>query len=392
LDYDIDSELIRRDFPVSRRNIYMNNGAIAPTPLSTVKAITDFLLKCSEDGPSSERMSQFIESLMKETRIRISHLINCETEEIVFTQSTTEGINYVANGVQLNKNDSIIVRDGTQEHSANYLPWLQLSRRKSVKIDELRIDENGFFDVAELEKMSKKKNTRLVVLSHALYNNGAIMPVDKVGKIAKENNILYCIDAAQTVGSINVDVKKIGCDFMAFPAFKWICGPLGVGVFYCNKKAVHSLSPQFIGAESAILTEQKKISLHESPKRFQAGFRNYPGIAGLESSLRYILRLGIMNIRKKNTKIANLLRDELAKIPSVIIYGPESDNLRTSIISFSSTKLNSEDIVTKLQQNQTILAKRSMGNRGDVVRASPHFFNNEEDVIRVGNFLKSLLR
>ena len=217
------------------------------------------------------------------------------------------------------------------------------------------------------------------------------MPVEKVGKIANENNILYCIDAAETVGSINVDVKKIGCDFMAFPSFKWICGPLGIGVFYCNKKAAHFLSPQFIGGESAILTEQKKISLREPPERFQSGFRNYPGIAGLESSLRYILRLGIMNIRKKNTKIANLLRDELARIPSVIIYGPEDDNLRTSIISFSSTKLNSEDIVNKLQQNETILATRSMGNRGNVVRASPHFFNNEEDVMRVGNILKSLI-
>ena len=129
MDYDIDSELIRRDFPITRRNIYMNNGAIAPTPISTVKAITDFLLKCSEDGPASERISKSIESLMKETRVRISHLINCEIEEIVFTQSTTEGINYIANGVELNKNDSIIVRGGIQEHSANYLPWLNYQEK-----------------------------------------------------------------------------------------------------------------------------------------------------------------------------------------------------------------------------------------------------------------------
>ena len=86
------------------------------------------------------------------------------------------------------------------------------------------------------------------------------MPVEEVGKITKENDILFCIDAAQTVGSIETDVKKIGCDFMAFPAFKWICGPLGLGILYCNKKAAEILKPQSIGSESATLSSDQKDS------------------------------------------------------------------------------------------------------------------------------------
>ena len=147
-DNGFEFDLIQKDFPVTRKKVYMNNGAIAPTPISTIKSITDFLLKCSEDGPDSKITYDYIVSLMKELRTRITHIINCDPNEIVFTQSTTEGLNYVCNGIDWKKNDSVIIRGGPQEHYANYLPWLQLSKRKVVKLNELEIDENGYFDLA----------------------------------------------------------------------------------------------------------------------------------------------------------------------------------------------------------------------------------------------------
>lgn len=407
----IESDSIRRDFPVTHRKVYMNSGAIAPTPLSTIKTITDFLVKSSEEGPGSTIISESVTSLMKELRTRITHLINCEPGEVVFTQSTTEGLNYVSSGINWNRktNDSIIVRGGPHEHSANYLPWLQVSKKKGVKLHELKIDENGYFELDELETLLKSANnasyrgsTRLITLSHALYNIGTIMPVVEVGKIARKNQALFCIDAAQTVGSICVDVKKIGCDFMAFPAFKWICGPVGIGIFYCNKKAAKILLSQFIGGESAALSvdenqkRKKVITYANSPERFEAGFRNYSGVAGMESSLRYILRLGIENIRKKNLRIANVLRDELAKIPNIKIHGPEDEKLRTSIISFSpvssSSKVDSKTLVNKLEQNEIIFAERDIGTGMKAVRASPHFFNTEEEALRAARYIKDILK
>ena len=418
--YDIiKSDSIRRDFPVTHRKVYMNNGAIAPTPLSTIKSITDFLVKSSEGGPGSTFISEYITSLMKELRTRITHLINCEPEDVIFTQSTTEGLNYVSGGIKWSRkaNDSIIVRGGTHEHYANYLPWLRVSKRKGIKLHELKIDEDGYFELEELEALLKKKtngnhnnksnsgSTTLITLSHALYNNGSIMPVTEVGKIARENQALFCIDAAQTVGSICVDVKKIGCDFMAFPAFKWICGPVGMGIFYCSKKAAEFLVPHFIGSESATFSadekqKQKKIITYaDGPERFQAGFRNYGGVAGMESSVRYILRLGIENIRKKNLKIANVLRDELAKIPNIKIHGPDDENLRTSIVSFSPVSssstyslVDSRTIVNKLEQNEIIFAERDIGGGMKAVRGAPHFFNTEEEAVRAAHYLKDILR
>lgn len=188
--------------------------------------------------------------------------------------------------------------------------------------------------------LEKEKSPRLITLSHALYNNGAIMPVDELGKITRINDVLFCIDAVP-VGSIEIDVKRIGCDFMAFPTFKWICGPLGLGVLYFRKKAAEELKPQSIGSESATLSsDQNTLAYLEPPTKFQTGFRNFPALADLEASVRYLLRIGLGNIRSMNLKVANTPRTELEKISGIKLYGPEDENLRTSIVSFSSAEVN----------------------------------------------------
>lgn len=381
-------EQIKRDFVVTKKTIYMNNGAIAPTPLSTIKAVTDFMLKCAETGPDAPQSSDYIASLLDELRTRVAHLINCEQDEVVLVQSTTDGLNIVANGIGWKSGDSIVVRGGRHEHYANYLPWVSLSQRKGVQLRELAVDGNGFFDLGEIERLMK--GARLVTMSHALYNTGAIMPLEEVGKIAKANNTLFCVDAAQSAGTIPIDVKKIQCDFMAFPGFKWLCGPMGIGAFYCSKKSTDSLSPPAIGIESARLSEHNVITYFNTPTRFQAGFRNFPGAAGLEASLRYILRIGLEIIRKKNMKVAGTLRDEVGKISGVRMYGPDDESKRTSIVTFM-LPADSSTIVKKLEQNNIIFAARDVGNDKKAIRAAPHFFNSEEEVNTAVSYIKSLL-
>ena len=385
---DIDDQ-IKRDFAVTRKTIYMNNGAIAPTPLSTIKAVTDFMLKCAEAGPDAPQTSEYVTSLLDELRTRVAHLINCDRDEVVLVQSTTEGLNIAANGVGWKHGDAMVVRGGRHEHYANYLPWVSLSHRKGVQLRELAIDESGYFDLGDLEKLIK--GARLITMSHALYNTGAIMPLEEVGRIAQQNNALFCVDAAQSAGTIPIDVKKMGCDFMAFPGFKWLCGPTGIGAFYCSKKASEVLSPQAIGSESATLSEQNAISYLDMPARFQAGFRNYPGAAGLEASLRYVLRIGLESVRKKNMKAAGILRDVIGKIPDVRLYGPDDENKRTSIVTFTAST-DSSILVKKLEQNNIIFASRDIGGGKKAVRAAPHFFNSEEEAETAASYVKNLLR
>jgi cysteine desulfurase/selenocysteine lyase len=381
-------EQIRRDFAVTKKTIYMNNGAVAPTPLSTIKAVTDFMLRCAEAGPDTPQISDYVVSLLDELRTRLAHLINCERDEVVLVQSTTEGLNMVANGIGWQKGDAIVVRGGRQEHYANYLPWVSLSEKKGVQLRELAVDKSGYFGTSELEK--SMKGARLVTMSHALYNTGAIMPLDEVGRIAEENNALFCVDAAQSAGTIPIDVKKIGCHFMAFPGFKWLCGPTGIGALYCSRKASEMLMPPAIGIESAALSDQNVIVYFEMPTRLQAGFRNFPGSAGLEASLRYILRVGLEQVRKRNMKVANVLRDEIGKIPGVRLYGPDDESMRTSIVTFMAPA-DSSALVKKLEQNSIIFAARDVGGGKKAVRAAPHFFNNEEEATTAASHVKSLI-
>lgn len=396
MDYDKakqnDIELILKDFPITKKKIYMNCGSFAPTPISTIKSITDFLVRCSEEGPDSSSVQEYITLLMKELRQILCRLINCEPEEIIFTQSTTEGLNYVASGLEWKKSDIIIARGGLHEHYSNYFPWLNVSIKYGVKIEEVKIDKNGFFDLDKIDKIAKNKNSRLITLSHVLYNNGAIMPVEEIGKIAKKHSLLYSIDAAQSVGTINVNVRKIGCDFLAFPGFKWICGPSGIGIFYCKKESAPVLIPKYIGGESAIITEEKNLVYADSPQKFQTGFRNYVGIAGLTSSLRYIQHMGIDTIRKMNMKVANEMIEQLRTIPGVSIFVPEDEKLRSSIVSFDIDSVLSKVVVSRLEENKIIVAERDIvgGGKKKAVRASPHFFNTPDEVFTLVQNIKNI--
>ncbi len=386
-----DGQLRDDDYPITKKTIYMNNGAVAPTPLSTIKAMTDFMLTCAQAGPDSPSISDYIISLLDELRTRVAHLINCERDEVVLVQSTTEGLNIVANGLDWKTGDTIVVRGGRHEHYANYLPWVALSQRKGVQLKELDMtDENGYFDLGQLEKLVK--GSRLITLSHVLYNTGAIMPVEEVGRIAQENNVLFCVDAAQSAGTISVDVKKIGCHFMAFPGFKWLCGPMGIGVFYCSKKAFGILEPPEIGSESATLSEKNIVAYLDMPARLQAGFRNFPGAVGLEASLRYILRIGLERIREKNMKVAGILREEITKIPAVKMYGPDDENKRSSIVTFMPQKADSSTLIRQLEQNRIILAARDIGRGKKAVRAAPHFFNSQEEASIITSYVKDLIQ
>lgn len=384
---DTDISVLSTDFPIIKRVAYMNNASNAPVPFSTIKAMTDFLIQCSEYGPDSPTMLDNVEHRMQEARKDVAKLINCEPEEVVFTQSTTEGINYVANGLALSKGENIIIRDGDHEHPANYVPWMRL-KEKGIEVKKLEIDDNGFFDLDKLEKKIDSR-TKLVAISHALFNTGAILPAEKVGEIVESKKVKLCLDAAQTVGCFPVDVKKLKCDFMAFTGSKWLCGPMGTGIFYCSRDVSAEIEPLQSGGESAFVLEGEKFSHKDMPQKMQAGFRNWVGIVGLAASVRYITRTGLNIIREKNMKLANMLRQELMKLPNVTLYGPEDENMRTSVVSFNVDKVEPSTVVKKLEDNGIIFANRDI-SRKKIVRASPHFFNQIDSIQKAVDVIKKL--
>ena len=372
-----------QDFPYKDR-IYLNNASTSRMPKKSIQAMNDFLVRYNELGPDSESADSYVRERLANLRELIAKLIKCKPEEVILTQSTTDGINFVANGLKLNPRSNIIIRGSNHEHPANHYPWVRAGQK--TKLRNLMVDDTGYFELESLSKVIDA-NTGLVVLSHALFNTGTILPVEEVGKILVEKNILYFVDAAQTVGCISdVDVNKIKCNFMSFNGSKWLCGPMGMGIFFCRKDSSEMLEPLQVGGESAIFHENKLV-YKDIPARFQAGFRNWPGVAGLELSVEYLLKIGMGRIRKKNIKLASLMRQELSKISGTVLYGPKEEDNRTSIVSFSAANQDANFLAKKLEKNNMILAVREIFSK-KVVRASPHFFNTESEILRVIDAIK----
>lgn len=376
---------VAEDFPIKDR-IYLNNASTSLMPTSSIDAMKDFLVSYAQLGPDSSASDELVRETLRLTRKSVSELIGCQPNEIVFTQSTTDGVNIVANGLSLKQASNIIIRGGNHEHPANHFPWMRLF--KKINIKNIQVDETGYFELNDLQKLIDK-NTSLVVLSHALFNTGAILPVEKIGKFLYENKIPYFVDSAQTVGCIeDVDVNKIRCDFMSFNGSKWLCGPMGMGIFFCKKESSELLEPLQVGGESAILHEDKLV-YKEMPAKFQAGFRNWSGVVGLQASIAYLNQFGLKNIRRKNIALANLLRDELSKIDGITLYGPQEAEKRTSIVSFTIKNKEPKTVVEKLETQKIILAVREIFKK-KIIRASIHFFNSEEEILRVVKAIKKI--
>ncbi len=404
---------ISSDFYITKKRIYLNNGSITPLPISSIKSITDFNIRYSEVGPDSKEFTEYLDELKLETRKRIAALINAHDDEIIFTSSTTEGINMVANGLTWTADDRLLIRNSLNEHFSNYLPWIRLSAYKDLqvrKFPEGNKESYGNSLVGNFSSVYEKSTFKLVSTSHVVYNDGSITPVEKIGNIIKKGNkdTLFSIDGAQSVGAMVTDVKKMKCDFLTFPSFKWLCGPLGVGILYVKKQIMEDLNPMFIGSGTAALVflknknskeniskrSKESTKYHKYPEKYHATFRNFPGLAGLEASLRYILRIGIHNIFQRNMYLASILRQELIKMNDIVLHEASTEESRSSLVSFSFRKQNNariEKLNARLQKEGVILAEREIGTR-KILRASPHFYNSEDEVIRTASTIKSLLQ
>lgn len=406
-------DLVRSDFQIVKKKIYLNNGSIGPLPLSTIKSITDFYLRYSETGPDSIVFNSYLEDLKKEVRTRVSDLIESRNDEIIFTQSTTEGINFTTNGIDWRPGDKIMIRNPINEHFSNYLPWIKISNEFKLGLRHFPTtnpEATGDQLVTEFEHIYSKESIRMVTTSHVMYNNCSITPVERIGEIIrqKDNDTIFAIDGAQSVGSLNVGVKNLRCDVLAFPSFKWLCGPMGIGILYVRKKMLEEFTPIFVGSGSGeVATIQKKtiskrnhfinnnnaIRFHSYPEKFHPTFRNFPGLAGLEASLRYVLRIGISNIILRNKFLSSILREGLSKMDLLLLHEAEEEKYRSHMISFSFKKKNNDKINKlnlMLQDKGIILAEREMGER-KILRISPHFYNSEEEMTRTLDFIKSII-
>lgn len=382
-----------KDFPLINKNkniIYMDSAATTLKPQKVVDSICDFYYSYTSNvfrgvHPFSEKASMNFE----DTRRLVSSYINALPEEIIFTQNCTDSINLLKNLLNLNKNDIVI--NSILEHHSNYLPWL-----KSTTLLTVNIDDNGMIDINEILKKITK-NTKLIAITYASNVTGNIQPVEDIIKICKENNILSLIDATQAIAHIQIDVKKIDCDFMAFSAHKML-GPSGVGVLYIKDEIIHSLKPFKFGGGMVNQVIGNEIIVKDPPYCFEAGTPAIENVIAFGESIKYIIQKGIENIslylkeinqyafgKLKNLDFINLPFNISDKHIPIFTFLPKNNHIDINYVSrLLSDRKNSIAVNAGYQCCHPLYSNFKING---AIRASLYIYNSKKDIDELINAL-----
>ena len=336
---------IKKYFPIfqNRKNlIYFDNASTTQKPKTVIDTIIDYYTNYNANiHRGAYSISEKATYEFEKARSEIAQFIKSANEEIIFTKGTTESINFIAYtlGNTLDVGDEIIISE--MEHHSNIVPWQLLKKNKNIKLKYIPLLHTGELDINKLDSLITKK-TKLISIIHMSNILGTINPIDKIINIAKKNNIPIFVDIAQSISHQEIDVNKLNCDFLAFSGHK-IMGPTGVGVLYVNNKYLNILDP-FLGGGHMIKEVFHNYSKwNDAPWKFEAGTANIAQVLGLASSIRYINKLGLANIKNYTNKLLLHLLSKLRTIDDIKIYGHQNKNVGP-IVSFNIKGCHPYDI------------------------------------------------
>ena len=251
---------------------------------------------------------------------------------MVFTAGSTDSLNRIVFGFMndyLEDGDEVLLTKA--EHASNILPWLELAKRKNIIIKYIPLTMSNEVSIENVKKMVTEK-TKVISIAHVTNVLGDVRPVEEIGEICKENNIIFVVDGAQSVPHRKVDVEKCNIDFLAFSAHKML-GPTGVGVLYGRYDLLERLKPTTLGGGMNTSFEADGMyEVKELPTRLEAGTPNIAGVIGLGSAIDYLEKIGMDNITKYEQELRGYLIEKLKEIPNVIMY---NENIESSNIAFN---------------------------------------------------------
>ena len=391
-------EALREDFPIlSKGMIYMDSAATSLTPRPVLSAVMAYYEDHNANvGRGVYRWSQVATQRYEVAHDKVASFISAEPHEVIFTKNTTEGINTIASGLDFKKGDVIITT--SMEHHSNLMPWMRL-KKQGVDLKFIKPDTEGRLDPADFEELIGER-TKLVAITHASNVLGSITPVKEISKICKNNNTLLLLDGAQSVPHIPIDVKEMGCDFLAFSGHKML-GPTGTGILYIKESMIEEIEPLFFGGGMISDVSLEEYSLAKSYDRFEGGTPNIAGGIGLGNAVEYLENLGMGEIRSYEEMLTERLLTGLFDIENVEVYGPLNVKERVGTVSFNIKGLNSHDVALILDEQSGIMLRsghhccipliRALGVDG-TVRASLYIYNTTEEVDKLLETLEDISR
>lgn len=357
-------------FPITTAYTFMNHAAISAPPVIVERAVQDLLHEFTHQGISCYPKWM---KRVGEVRGLAAQLIQATPEETAFTGNTSEGLSTVAAGLQWKSGEGILVP--RPEFPANIYPWMNLERQ-GVKVHFFD-REDGRVDIGKIEQVMVP-GTRLLSVSSVDFATGCHCDLEALGDYCRSKGILLCVDGIQSLGIVPMDVKRYGINFLAAGGHKWLLSTMGCGFLYVSREVDDLLHPSRVGWKS-VVDEEDFFRVHFELKpdalRFESGSMNVAGIYALGAALDLIGEVGVENIYSRvialNDALIKGLRDRNEQI--VTPLGPGE---RSGIVSFAPSS-DPKALYDFLSQERMAVSLRN-----HMIRLSPHFYNNMDDIHR----------
>jgi len=368
-------ELRQHEFPVAKHKVFLAHAGVCALPRRVAQAMAD----CAHQGSLGDQ-EQFVLHRIADTRAAGAKLLNCQPDEVSLVGPTSLGLSLVAAGLEFRRGDNILIYH--DDYPSNVYPWMALAA-KGVKVRLL--NTRGLGAIRPVDVMGQvDENTRLVALASCHFVSGHRLEYHAIGKFLREQGILFCLDAIQTLGAFPTTMEHV--DFLAADAHKWLLGPCGAGVFFVKRDLQAKLNPPVYGwhnVRNPDFVAQETIEFRGGAAKFEAGTHNLVGLLGLLAALELVLEIGVDQIA------AELARKRAWFVPALQAKGfsvlnPEPKPECAGGIT--SAFLPGRDLAPTCQKlaEAGVIASLRVDRKGqNYLRFSPHFYNTDAELHRV---------
>jgi selenocysteine lyase/cysteine desulfurase len=375
-------EEIRKLFEFEDRFVMMNNGTLGPMPKPVFNALTRyFRVQVTNPFDSYNYLPTFREAV----RTKLAAFVNASPDEVAITSNTTEGLNFVINGLDLKEGDEILMSN--LEHPGHIGPWKLKEKRAGIKIKEVplsptakSVDEIvGAFAAAITPK------TRVLSISHTVFITGLIMPLKELSQLARDKGLFILADSAHGIGMLDLDMKALGIDFFASSPYKWLGAPTGVGLLYVRKEALDKVYPTVVSSGWENNAKASKLD--------PSGQRSDAMLFALDEALNFNNRIGKTRIERRIKVLSARLKQELAKIPGVKVHTPAEPYLSAGLNAFSMGGGLEPKLVDYLREKHNLVVRTTGNTQAGTygVRVSTPIYVSTKEVDMVVEGVRTLL-
>ena len=384
----------RAETPGCAEVIHFNNAGAALMPQPVIAALHAYLdLEARLGGyEAADAQAEALEDFYHAA----AQLLNAHPDEIAFTTSATRAFQLAAYAFDFRPGDRILT--GLAEYGGQIIAYLQMARRRGVEVVWVPNDAHGQLDLTALERMVDNR-TRLIAVAHMPTGNGLVNPVHEVGHLARRYGIPFLLDATQSIGQVPLDVEALGCDVLVATGRKYLRGPRGTGLLYVRRSLLEHLEPPVLDLHAATLTSPHTYEVRPDARRFETWEQFYAGKVALGAAIRYALGWGLEAIRERVYALGAALRQRLRQIPGIRVtdVGVEQSGIVTfQVGSRPATEirdaLRSQGIHVSVSSGSGSLVLFQALGLQEVVRASVHYYNTEDEVERFAAALRALVK